>query len=522
MKRNSYSYSFIPIYSYFMDYEPVKEIVDVEGSDGLGVVLSLLLHLLRYRGGIAKLTDLKTLAVPMRKRKAYLLHIVNDYRMFRLTPDGLSFYSPYLREVMKLVLEIMAEEDYYQSVNGLQTGQETGREKASKNNSKSIGKSFVNHLQTNNKSFTNDFGKSQSADNQAVSETHKYNMYNKDNKNNKNNNIKNNSSSTSNKKLSGESFSEEDEKSFLKKENIDEVTPAPVKSRRRRGQSAEEAQMTIEEKIERVFADKKWVTSLYKSHRLGFNPNLNQWGPFCMGVVKEWMINEVRVKCHGDKSVKDLQGYAYNLLRPESRTRHECDDYLDKQREKEAERREKEGFEYEKSEEEKIADEKWKKEYAEYEENFWRGVREAREREKSLKAAAERDRQRSEEQRLRGIPYHQPESTEEEEEEDFRPYLDEYGRLCAPEMADWDRIDRAKDEDWGPADKDGRRYYLHDDYMLGSKKEEKDIPYLEAGALYVPERFDWIKVDSCDDECWGPEDKDGRRYFIGDLNAVTL
>ena len=85
--------------------------------------------------------------------------------------------------------------------------------------------------------------------------------------------------------------------------------------------------------MERVFGDKEWVTSMYQSHRLGFNPNRNEWGPFCMGVLKAWMANEVRVKRHGDKTMGDLQGYAYNLLRPGSRTRQDYDDCMDKRKE---------------------------------------------------------------------------------------------------------------------------------------------------------------------------------------------
>ena len=245
MNKNWNSYSFIPFYSYFMDYAPVKEIVDREGADGLGAVTALLLQLLKFRGGIASLSDLKTLAVPLRKRKAYLLHIVTDYRMFRVTPDGLSFYSPYLRKVMKLVLEIETANDYYHSTNNRQTGQDNAPSTASKR----VGKSFANDLQMNSKSFANEFAKNENADNQAVSEPNDDNMYNKDNKNNKNNiYIKNNSSSTSNKKNSGEFFSEEDEKSFLKKNNPNEVTPAPDNPRRRKGLRSGAAALSLERK----------------------------------------------------------------------------------------------------------------------------------------------------------------------------------------------------------------------------------------------------------------------------------
>ena len=553
---------FVPVDINFMTYEPVDDIVSGEGANGLGAVMALLLYLLQFKGCTAKLRDVNIVAAQLHKKPAFILHIVTDYRMFCLTPDGLSFYSPYLCEAMGLETRVNSADAVDMQVTSRSTA---------------LTDAVDMQVTSRSTALTNVNRNGESADNQAVSASTIY-INDIEDKKDKYINIKNNSSSTSNKKISGEIFSEEDEKSFLKKEINDEVTPAPVKSRRRRGQSAEEAQMTIEQKIERVFADKEWVTSLYKSHRLGFNPNLNQWGPFCMGVVKEWMANEVRVKRHGDKSVSELQGYAYNLLRPESRTRQEFDDCLGKEREKEAERREKEGFEYEMSEEEKIADEKWKKEYAEYEENFWRGVREAREREKCLKAAAERDRLRSEEQRLRGIPYHYEPTEEEkeemewrrqfeqdnsdaqddaqddykaeeerqedaggdgvkdaeaggdgvkdaetggggnseEEEKEDRPYMED-GLLYIPETFDWNKLDGCGDEDWAPEDKNGRRYFIGD-----LKKEEDDIPYLEAGALYVSERFDWIKIDSYGDEVWGPEDKNGRRYFIGDLKAVTL
>ena len=93
---------------------------------------ALLLQLLRFRGGIASPTDLKTLAVPLRKRKAYLLHIVTDYRMFRVTPDGQSFHSPYPREVMRLVIETDTADDYYQSTDNRQTGHDNVPSKESK------------------------------------------------------------------------------------------------------------------------------------------------------------------------------------------------------------------------------------------------------------------------------------------------------------------------------------------------------------------------------------------------------
>ena len=36
--------------------------------------------------------------------------------LFRITPDGQSFYSPYLRKIMKLKLVIETDKDYYSRV----------------------------------------------------------------------------------------------------------------------------------------------------------------------------------------------------------------------------------------------------------------------------------------------------------------------------------------------------------------------------------------------------------------------
>ena len=36
--------------------------------------------------------------------------------LFRVTPDGQSFYSPYLREAFKLVPEIITDDDNYQGI----------------------------------------------------------------------------------------------------------------------------------------------------------------------------------------------------------------------------------------------------------------------------------------------------------------------------------------------------------------------------------------------------------------------
>ena len=97
MKQQMSEKSHMLIEGDIMERVPMRTIVHKGGADGPGAVTALLLQLLRFKGGIASLADLTALAVPLRKRKAYLLHIVTDYRMFRVTPDGQSFYSPYLR-----------------------------------------------------------------------------------------------------------------------------------------------------------------------------------------------------------------------------------------------------------------------------------------------------------------------------------------------------------------------------------------------------------------------------------------
>ena len=64
------------------------------------------------------------MAVQHHKTPAFIRHIVTIYRvfrLFRLTP----FPTPCLREVMKLALAIMCEEDYYQSLYNCQTEQKT-------------------------------------------------------------------------------------------------------------------------------------------------------------------------------------------------------------------------------------------------------------------------------------------------------------------------------------------------------------------------------------------------------------
>ena len=132
MARQRSMKMFVPIDINFLTFEEVKDIYDEEGVIGVGVVIVMLLHLLQFRGGIAKLRDVKVLAYQMRKKHSYLLHIINDYRMFRVTPDGQSFYSPYLREAFKLVTEIVTDDDYYQGVCRRQTEQKTASQVASR------------------------------------------------------------------------------------------------------------------------------------------------------------------------------------------------------------------------------------------------------------------------------------------------------------------------------------------------------------------------------------------------------
>ena len=370
--------------------------------------------------------------------------------------------------------------------------------------------------------------------------------------------------------------------------------------------------------MERVFGDKEWVTSMYRAHRLGFNPNRNEWGPFRMEVLKAWMVNEVRVKRHGDKSVSDLQGYAYNLLRPGSRTRQEYDDYMERRQESERERREREGFEYEPSEGEKSEREALRAEYERYEAESRREMQRQREREKRLAAAAERDRLRNEEQQLWGVTYQPTEEEREEaawrrqwtqdcqdddgndgytdggtaadddgqqdghdehegdgtaadddgkqdwhdeheddgadgytdggtaadddgkqdwhdEHEDDgkrecggnvagaggddgnvdRPYT-ENQTIHVPDNVNWDRLIHSTNEDWSPEDERGRRYYLRNDYLLGSHKDDVDCPYMENGTLHAPDNADREMLMCSPDEDWGPEDERGRRYYLHD------
>ena len=82
----------------FMDNTIVKDIMDEESAKGLGAVMGLLLQLIMFDDGIARLSYIKPLAALLQTSYGYMLHIIKDYRMFRLTPDRRSFYSPYLRK----------------------------------------------------------------------------------------------------------------------------------------------------------------------------------------------------------------------------------------------------------------------------------------------------------------------------------------------------------------------------------------------------------------------------------------
>ena len=183
MKRNTFP--FVPIYSYFMRLECVREVIDTKGPEGLGIVITLLDFLHSFRGGMAKLSNVNVVAASLHKRADIVRKIITDHSVFRLTPDGLFFYSPYLRKVMKLKPEIESEKDYYLRVICQPTCNQYG--------------------------ILVETTENEPSDNQTVSEPYRNIKEKKD----KYINIKNNSSSTSNKKISGEIFSEEDEKSFL-------------------------------------------------------------------------------------------------------------------------------------------------------------------------------------------------------------------------------------------------------------------------------------------------------------------
>ena len=98
MKLQANRKSYLLIEKRFMDYRIVKDIVEEEGSDGLGMAMALLLHLCQSRDGIARLSSVRSLAYQLRTGYLYTCHIIEDYRLFRLTEDGLTYYSPYLHK----------------------------------------------------------------------------------------------------------------------------------------------------------------------------------------------------------------------------------------------------------------------------------------------------------------------------------------------------------------------------------------------------------------------------------------
>ena len=98
MKLQANGKSYLLIERHFMNYRIVKDILEEEGSDGLGVVMALLLHLCQRKDGIAKVSSVRSLACQLRTGYLYTCHIIEDYELFRLTEDGLSYYSPYLHK----------------------------------------------------------------------------------------------------------------------------------------------------------------------------------------------------------------------------------------------------------------------------------------------------------------------------------------------------------------------------------------------------------------------------------------
>lgn len=74
--------------------EPMRTLIRKEGVEGLGAVTALLLLLCNHSDATAKLASLKPLSCQLRVSYPYLLHIIKDYRMFRLTADRLSFRRP--------------------------------------------------------------------------------------------------------------------------------------------------------------------------------------------------------------------------------------------------------------------------------------------------------------------------------------------------------------------------------------------------------------------------------------------
>ena len=98
MRQQIFEKSYLLIEENFMDYGIVKDLMEEEGSDGLGVVIALLLLLCQSDDGIAKVSGVKSLAYQLRTDYLYARHIIEDYRLFRLTRDRQSFYSPYLHK----------------------------------------------------------------------------------------------------------------------------------------------------------------------------------------------------------------------------------------------------------------------------------------------------------------------------------------------------------------------------------------------------------------------------------------
>ena len=90
--------SYLLIDEDFMDNAIVKDVVDEESAKGLGAMTALLLQLIMFDDGMASMGDIRPLAALLQTSCGYLFHIIKDYRVFRLTPDRLSFYSPYLRK----------------------------------------------------------------------------------------------------------------------------------------------------------------------------------------------------------------------------------------------------------------------------------------------------------------------------------------------------------------------------------------------------------------------------------------
>ena len=121
-------------------------------------MLALLLHLLKSRGGIAKLRDVNIVAAQIHKRSTFMCRILNDHHRFRVTPDALSFYSPYLRETMKLAPETGTDDYCYHGIRRCQTEQKTASSMVSQHRDDSSHHAMANTV-----------AKNENADNQAVS-----------------------------------------------------------------------------------------------------------------------------------------------------------------------------------------------------------------------------------------------------------------------------------------------------------------------------------------------------------------